>query len=184
MPKIVDRDKQKAEILSASFPLFASMGFGVVGMRQCARELGVSTGTLYHYFASKDVLFEQMYLQKSRQMVQLLVERIPTCDDPEVKIDALVGFVQENLSDLQRMLVMAFDFRRNGTEASELLNQSFLFFRASLQTMLGIKDVEKADQILVLVFGVISRETLLSAPLDLTGFRGDLQRLVGSTAAL
>jgi len=166
MPKIVDRNKQKAEILSASFPLFASMGFGVVGMRQCAKELGVSTGTLYHYFASKDVLFEQMFLQKSRQLVELLVERIPTAEDPEIRIDALVGFVQENLPDLQRMLVMAFDFRRNGSEASELLNQSFVFFRTSLQTMLGITDVEDADRLLVLVFGVISRETLLSAPLD------------------
>ena len=121
-----------------------------------------------------------MYLQKSRQMVQLLVERIPSCEDSEVRIDALLGFVSENMSDLQRMLVMAFDFRRNGPQASELLNQSFLFFRGSLQAMLGIEDVEDADRLLVLVFGVISRETLLSEPLDVTKFRGDLQRLVGS----
>ena len=182
MPKIVDRDKQKAEILAASFPLFASMGFGVVGMRQCAKELGVSTGTLYHYFASKEVLFEQMFLQKSQQLVQQLVRQIPATGSSDERIDALVAFVEENLSDLQRMLVMAFDFRRNGPEASELLNQSFVFFRSSLQTMLGISDVEKADRLLVLVFGVISRETLLSAPLDLKNYRGDLRRLISTSS--
>ena len=73
---------------------------------------------------------------------------------------------------------MAFDFRRAGPLASELLNQTFLFFRMSLEQMLGITDVEVADQLLVLVFGVISRETLLSDSLVLEAYREELQRIL------
>jgi len=178
MPKIVDREKQKAEILAAAFPLFARKGYGVVGMRQCAKELGVSTGTLYHYFDSKEILFEQMFLRKSQVLVQLLISSIPEDGSRDERIDALLGFMKANLRELQWMLAMAFDFRRAGSEASELLNQSFLFFRMSLEQMLGITDVEIADQLLVLVFGVISRETLLRDSLVLEAYREELNRIL------
>ena len=137
MPKIVDREKQRSEILAAAFPLFARKGFGVVGMRQCAKELGVSTGTLYHYFPSKEALFEQMFLRKSQGLIQELVTIIPVGEDRESKISALISFVDGHATDLERMLVMAMDFRRNGPEASELLSQSFVFFRTSLEQTLG-----------------------------------------------
>ena len=97
MPKIVDREKQKAEILAAAFPLFARKGYGVVGMRQCAKELGVSTGTLYHYFDSKEALFEQMFLRKSQVLVQLLISSIPADGSREEQIDALLSFMKSNL---------------------------------------------------------------------------------------
>jgi len=178
MPKIVDREKQRAEILEAAFPLFARKGFGVVGMRQCAKELGISTGTLYHYFPSKEVLFEQMFLRKSQELIQLLVAGIPSNGDREAKITSLIDFVDERAADLQRMLVMAFDFRRNGPEASELLNQSFLFFRMSLEQTLSITKEEDADQLLVLVFGILSRRILLKEPLELQAYREQLERIL------
>jgi AcrR family transcriptional regulator len=174
MPKIVDREKQRAEILAEAFPLFATKGFGVVGMRQCAKELGVSTGTLYHYFASKEELFEQMFLRKSQSLVQDLVQCIPTEGLRGERVDGLIGFVEAHSLDLRRMLVMAFDFRRNGPNASELLNQSFVFFRLSLKQSLGIAKVEDADRLLVLLFGILSRQVLLTDPLDLQAYRKDL----------
>jgi hypothetical protein len=76
--------------------------------------------------------------------------------------------------DLRRMLVMAFDFRRNGPNASKLLNQSFVFFRLSLKQSLGIAKVEDADRLLVLLFGILSRQVLLTDPLDLQTYRKDL----------
>jgi AcrR family transcriptional regulator len=178
MPKIVDREKQRAEILAGAFPLFATKGFGVVGMRQCAKELGVSTGTLYHYFSSKESLFEQMFLRKSQGLIQELVAAIPTGKNRKTRITALIGFVEEHSLDLQRMLAMAFDFRRNGPEASELLNQSFVFFRMSLEQTLGISKGKGADQLLVLVFGILSRKLLLKEPLDLEAYRDQLERIL------
>jgi len=178
MPKIVDRELQRQEILSAAFPLFAQKGFGVVGMRQCAKELGVSTGTLYHYFSSKEALFEQMFLRKSQGLIRELVQVIPGDGPREDRIDALVQFVEEQSVELQRMLVMAFDFRRNGPEASELLHQSFLFFRNSLREMLGISDSDDADRILVLLFGILSRDILLKDKLNVNAYRGQLERIL------
>jgi AcrR family transcriptional regulator len=66
MPKIVDHDLYRKELLSKCFDLFAEKGYAAVTMRQIAQGIGVSTGTLYHYFPSKEALFEQLveYLNK------------------------------------------------------------------------------------------------------------------------
>ena len=67
MPKIVDHEQYRKELLSKCFDLFAEKGYGALTMREIAQSLNVSTGTLYHYFASKQALFEQLVEEISQQ---------------------------------------------------------------------------------------------------------------------
>lgn len=99
MPKIVDHELYRKELLSKSYDLFAEKGYSAITMRQIAEGLGVSTGTLYHYFPNKKALFEQ------------LVEGI--CDrDASLAISELEGAqtVQERLEVLGRYLVQHQDY--------------------------------------------------------------------------
>ncbi len=57
MPKIVDRDAYRAELASKATDVFRRHGYAGIGMRQIARELGLSKSALYHYFPSKVALF-------------------------------------------------------------------------------------------------------------------------------
>ena len=67
MPKVVDHQQYRKELLSKSFNLFAQKGYATITMRQIAQELGVSTGTLYHYFPSKESLFLQLVLEQTQE---------------------------------------------------------------------------------------------------------------------
>ena len=58
MPKIVDRKKKKAELVEQAVVIFQEHGYKGLGMRQIAQELGMSKSALYHYFSSKESLFE------------------------------------------------------------------------------------------------------------------------------
>jgi len=58
VPKIVDHDAYRAELIEGSADLFVQHGYAGVSMRRVAKAVGVSTGTLYHYFPSKEALFE------------------------------------------------------------------------------------------------------------------------------
>jgi AcrR family transcriptional regulator len=69
MPKIVDHDRYRKELLGKCFDLFAAKGYGSITMREIAQGLGVSTGTLYHYFPNKKVLFEQLIEQMAERDV-------------------------------------------------------------------------------------------------------------------
>ena len=65
MPKIVDRDQYRKELINKCFDIFSEKGYSSVTMREIASEIGVSTGTLYHYFPSKESLFEQLIVYLS-----------------------------------------------------------------------------------------------------------------------
>ncbi len=71
MPKIVDAQQYRQELLSKCFDLFAEKGYANVTTRQIAKELEVSTGTLYHYFPNKQVLFEQLAEQVCFQDIEI-----------------------------------------------------------------------------------------------------------------
>ena len=64
MPKIVDHDAQRETFAIAAMRLMARHGLEGVTMRAVAGEAGLSYGSLFHYFDSKDelLLFAVQYL--------------------------------------------------------------------------------------------------------------------------
>lgn len=58
MPKIIDHDAYRREIAEKAAGVFARHGYSALGMRQIAKETGISKSALYHYFPGKEELFE------------------------------------------------------------------------------------------------------------------------------
>ncbi len=56
MPKVVDHDAQRVKFAEAAMSLIAQHGLEGVTMRAVAAEAGLSYGSLFHYFCSKDEL--------------------------------------------------------------------------------------------------------------------------------
>ncbi len=56
MPKVVDHDIQRMKFAEAAMSLIARHGLEGVTMRAVAAEAGLSYGSLFHYFSSKDEL--------------------------------------------------------------------------------------------------------------------------------
>ena len=56
MPKVVDHDVQRLKFAEAAMSLIARHGLEGVTMRAVAAEAGLSYGSLFHYFKSKDEL--------------------------------------------------------------------------------------------------------------------------------
>jgi len=56
VPKIVDHDARREELVEATWRVIARAGMLGATMREIAREAGVSTGILAHYFADKEDL--------------------------------------------------------------------------------------------------------------------------------
>ena len=62
MPKLVDREQRRQEILDVTWRIMASRGADAATMREIAREAGYANGALAPYFASKDELVEAAYV--------------------------------------------------------------------------------------------------------------------------
>lgn len=54
MPKVVDHDERRRHIADAVFRVIGRVGMDGAGLREVAKEAGVSMGAVQHYFSSKD----------------------------------------------------------------------------------------------------------------------------------
>ena len=71
MPKIVDHDAQRVKFAEAAMSLIARDGLEGVTMRAVAAEAGLSYGSLFHYFDSKD----ELLMHAIRHSMSLQTER-------------------------------------------------------------------------------------------------------------
>jgi AcrR family transcriptional regulator len=121
MPKIVDHEQYRKELLMKSFDLFAQKGYAAITMREIAKELGVSTGTLYHYFPNKEALFLQLVEEQTRQdILNFLTEAGNIKTLPE-RIKALMNYIAKNEDYFSKQALLGFDFyQQQGRD--EILN--------------------------------------------------------------
>jgi AcrR family transcriptional regulator len=160
MPKIVDHDRYRAELLAKCFELFTSRGYSAITMRQIAIGLGVSTGTLYHYFESKEVIFEQMVWFRVEQGMREFSEIIKEADPIAIKVQVIfeqIGVLQD---EMFRELVLYFDYyqhqQRSGIVRSEILIKVFKTFQPGIENLIGIKDKNAVQLLFSTVDGLLA----------------------------
>jgi len=75
VPKIVDHELRRQELLAATWRVIARTGIVGVTTREIAREAGVSTGVLAHYFADKEELLAAALRLSHQQVYARIRER-------------------------------------------------------------------------------------------------------------
>lgn len=112
--KKTSRAEQKAkrpqEILEAAFEEFTVNGYAATRVEDVAARLGVTKGTVYLYFPTKDVLFEEMFRHMSTPFAHLL---------------ASVGTLEGSAADrLRALLLLAYKKIADDRKTRELLRLS------------------------------------------------------------
>jgi AcrR family transcriptional regulator len=75
VPKIVDHEQRREELLAAAWRVIARSGIAGLTTREIAREAGVSTGVLAHYFADKEELLAAALRLSHQQVYARIRER-------------------------------------------------------------------------------------------------------------
>lgn len=161
MPKIVDRDQYRKELLMKSFDLFAQKGYSSLTMRQLAQGLGVSTGTLYHYFPSKEALFVQLVEELEQQNVlKFLAEAGNPSTLPE-RIEMMFSFVAKNEDYILKQILLWIEFcqQQDWTDISikQRLRQADEQTIQAIVGYLHIKDRAVFDFVLNFLYGLFLR---------------------------
>ncbi len=143
MPKIVDHEKYRIDLLERSFECFTQKGYSQLTMRDLAQHLGVSTGTLYHYFPSKEAIFEQLVeFQADQDLV--LAASLGVHKSLELSLEAVLKLMVEHQDYLLKQASLWLDFgRQNGFEslaANEAIVRSYRRYRTWLAEFLQSND--------------------------------------------
>ena len=113
MPKIVDHDLQREQLLDACFELLATEGYAAASMRRLAKAAGVSTGTLYHYFPDKRAILREMFALVTRRDSERVRTAMPADASHDLRARATLAFVRANRSYLTDLLQVTLEARRH-----------------------------------------------------------------------
>ncbi len=152
MPKIVDREQYRKQLLAESFELFAEIGYGRITMRQLAQKLGISTGTLYHYFPSKEAMFLQLVEELvQRDITNFLIQAESVPADIRSRVSAILDFTQENLDYFSKQLKIWLDYYQQQTGTEDALNEDLsqrsitIFEQLDRETIAAIDEYLQVD---------------------------------------
>jgi AcrR family transcriptional regulator len=160
MPKIVDHEQYRKELLSQCFDLFAAKGYAAITMRQISAGLKVSTGTLYHYFPNKQALFEQLVEEISQQDIITALTEFGGKKTLSELMETLGQYLVKNEDYLIKWTYLWVDFCQH-QDSKIILNNSTVFKRANQRCqqvacdLLGVRDVVLASFVLSFVNGVV-----------------------------
>jgi len=113
MPKIIDHGEYRKELGTRAIALFRAEGYRTLSMRKLADYLHVPKSTLYHYFPSKQALFEycgslvtgSLFSQISREAAK--------------EGGNLFKALSEQEEELTAEVALLFDFLRDGEGADK-----------------------------------------------------------------
>ncbi|MCB1189943.1 MAG: TetR/AcrR family transcriptional regulator [Leptospiraceae bacterium] len=164
MPKIVNHSEYKEEILKDCFDLFARKGFGEVTMREIAKELKISTGTLYHYFPTKESIFREMIKYLSEKKVLQFAERVPKTSSVEERIQSMFQYIVNNESFFQNVLFLIIDYyRQNGFQDPEnFIRETINYFKSSITEQIGLQDQVLVNVVFSYILGLITHQLIRS----------------------
>ena len=88
MPKIVNKEEKKRQILKTAIRVFAKRGFPKTKMTDIAEAASVGKGTIYEYFRSKEDLFMSAIDFYFEETEQKIVKNLKNFDDPVERLHA------------------------------------------------------------------------------------------------
>jgi len=140
MPKIVDHDAYRNELLQNYFDDFAHRGYSDVTMREIAESLGVSTGTLYHYFPTKKSILENMLQLASRRDISGAVASIKEDTPLEERIRAFSSYIMEKEQWFADIVMLTIDYYRqqNKEGGFEMVNEADSYYGNGVAEATGL----------------------------------------------
>jgi len=160
MPKVVDHDKYRKALLRQCFDLFADHGYASLTTRQIAKALGVSTGTLYYYFPSKEDLFMQLIEELTTQDLLRATAEIGGLSTLRERILALGDFLEANEDCFIKQTLLMMDFYQQAgvgqSRVNEAVQRVSARSRDEIMTALQLDNPLLATHVLCLIDGLIS----------------------------
>lgn len=150
---------RKQRLLEAALILFAEQGYHGVAVPKIAREAGISTGSVYNYFSSKDELVNELFWIWKEKLKIHVQEAYPVTAPTRSQFD----YIWERLHNYAETYPKAFQFIEGHLHSSylsirckELESEVYEIGRRFIQQGQLSGAIQKADpQILVaLFFGV------------------------------
>ena len=120
MPKIVDKQAKKAQILHAAIAMFAEKGVANTKIADIAKAAGIGKGTVYEYYAGKEEIFQDAMDQFFHNMEASILSSMQDFSDPREKLKNVVYKSVEGFQSHFEYLQITLDFWAIGLRSDQV----------------------------------------------------------------
>ena len=148
----------REHILEAALKLIAERGYYGVSIPDIARVAGMATGTIYRYFASKEALINELFIESKQLFRQYLFSNIqPGVSFEEVFFSVWKSMTLFAVQEPERLRFIAEHYHGSylGQEAVEIVTQFEGEVQGVLETFIKVQKLTAidAESAISIVFG-------------------------------
>ena len=122
-PKVSDqyKEERRSLILDTALACFTEKGHRYTTIEDIARRLGMSKGSIYLYFPTKEEIYTRIMQERMRRTVERLRSRFGETASAREKLDLVFRtFGSQNLAALQQILAFHLEFWLEAARKPEL----------------------------------------------------------------
>lgn len=156
------RAATKAAILDAAWDLAHEDGLGRIGMRELAAKLDMAASSLYEYFAGKDAIYDEMFIQGNLELRDRF-EGLQASDYTSARealvagAESFVGFCDEDHARFQLLFQHSIPGWQPSAAAYKVALENLEAMRGFL-VGIGITDDQSADLWTAVSSGLASQQ--------------------------
>ena len=98
----------RVTILAHAASLFAATGYDGTSLQDVARSVGISKAAVYHYFATKQQIYDEIVVALLQKLEVFVRQRVNAASGAEEKVRAFMiahaGFMEENFTEFVTLL--------------------------------------------------------------------------------
>lgn len=155
------RRERTAEIVACAWGLATEKGIGGITLRELARRVGIRQPSLYEYFDSKHALYDAMFADGNRRLVDRL-DAVELSDDPRDALKAFMrafaDFVLEDTASEQLLFQRPIPNFEPSAESFAIAEQ-VLGRSVELIVRAGVDNPDDIDCLVAMVGGVIASQS-------------------------
>jgi TetR/AcrR family fatty acid metabolism transcriptional regulator len=123
--------ERRRQILDAAVKVFARQGFHSTRVADIADEADVAYGLVYHYFASKENVLNELFVQRWSLLLEAIAETEQSEATPQEKLGVVAGFIIDSYRydpDLMKVIIVEVTRAANsfGRTHLEQINAAYL----------------------------------------------------------
>ena len=154
------REAKVASIVAAAWELARTHGIGGLSLHALAREVGVRQPSLYAYFDSKLALYDAMFADGNRQLIDR-VDALRLPSEPRKAMKAYMHTFIDFATEDQARQALLFQRIIPGFEPSEesyAVAQEFMARSVAVMNAAGIVDQDDIDCFIAIIGGLVERQ--------------------------
>lgn len=193
MPKIVDHDARRRELVEAARRAILRVGLEAATMQEIAKEASFSTGVLAHYFADKSAILSAAHRASFETIVDRIretIKEVVTLDDLTEAIYHVLPLDETRYAEAQLDVAFWDEARRHETFRKERWKNHLDAQRGWMECFANLRklgalesansDEELAIELQIIVDGLVVHSLLYPEQMTHDRMRGAVQKFVGT----